>query len=283
MVSHMMAPQFHLLTTPRYDKQLLRVRERPGGNAGWNFDQESPIYLWDYHHKRLLKGAKYFGWETAVQALETHLTVDKFAKKIDSFVGPCPETPLRLRILLSPEGLVHMEKYAVSATGLENLFPNSLHQASGSAPPEAEPRPKTTPMHTLVVDRERTKSSVHTQFKTTLRDVYDAARQRALPKPAENVEVLLVNEDNGHIMEGSITTPYFFRGGRWVTPPVPKELRDVKGSGGQDGVSRRWALDRGLAVEEVVSVESLADGEACWISNGARGFMCATLKLTGAQ
>lgn len=278
-----MAPQFHLLTTPRYDKQLLQARELPGGYAGWNFYQESPIYMWDYHHKRLLKGAKYFGWKDAVQALETHLDVDRFAKEIDSFVGPCPETPLRLRILLSPEGSVHMEKYDISATGLENLFPQSFHQASGPAPSETERGPKTTPMYTLVVDRERTKSSVHTRFKTTLRDVYDAARQRAQLTPAENVEVLLVNEDNGHVMEGSITTPYFFRGGRWVTPPVPRELSDVEGSGGQDGVSRRWALDRGLAVEEPVSAESLVDGEACWISNGARGFMCATVKLTDAQ
>ncbi|CAH0014326.1 unnamed protein product [Clonostachys rhizophaga] len=278
-----MTAQFHLLTTPRYDKQLLQVRERHGDYPGWNFHQESPIYMWDYHHKRLLKGAKYFGWKAAVQALETHLNVDRFAKEIDNFVGPCPETPLRLRILLSPEGSVHMEKYGISATGLENLFPESLDQASGPDSPETMMGPKATPMYTLVVDRERTKSSVHTRFKTTLRDVYDAARQRALLTPSENVEVLLVNEDNGHVMEGSITTPYFSRGGRWVTPPVPKELDDVEGSGGQDGVSRRWALDRGLAVEEPVSVESLVDGEACWISNGARGFMRATVKLTDAQ
>lgn len=69
--------------------------------------------------------------------------------------------------------------------------------------------------------------------------------------------------------EGSLTSVYFARGGRWVTPPVD--------SGGQAGTTRRWALDEGLCVEEVVRREGVAEGEVVWVSNGVRGFIRGTV------
>jgi len=72
-------------------------------------------------------------------------------------------------------------------------------------------------------------------------------------------------------MEGSLTSVYFWRGGRWITPTV--------GSGGQDGTSRRLALERDLCGEGVVKAGELVEGEACWISSGVRGFMRGEVKF----
>ena len=94
--------------------------------------------------------------------------------------------------------------------------------------------------------------------------MYDSARSRAgLGGPSAEAEVLLVNH-KGQIMEGSMTTPYFRREGRWITPPLS--------SGGQAGTTRRWALEKGLCVEQVIEAEELEDGEDVWISSGVRGF-----------
>lgn len=76
-------------------------------------------------------------------------------------------------------------------------------------------------------------------------------------------EILLVNQ-NGDIMEGSITTPYFWRGEKWFTPS--------ERSGGNIGTTRRWALESGLCVEGKIRRENVEVGEGVWLSNGARGW-----------
>lgn len=75
-------------------------------------------------------------------------------------------------------------------------------------------------------------------------------------------------------MEGSLTTPYFNRNGRWVTPPVWDEDH-----GGQRGTTRRYAIEQKLCQVEAVSIDSLKNGEKVWISNGVRGFGWGYLKL----
>lgn len=104
-----------------------------------------------------------------------------------------------------------------------------------------------------------------------------------------------------------MTSLYFYRGGKWCTPPVgvpagafselkadsrsdPSQsdegemrasfagrwghsLRSAKvGSGGQRGTTRRWALKMGYCMEEPVSIDTLRVGEGVWVSNGVRGF-----------
>lgn len=72
-------------------------------------------------------------------------------------------------------------------------------------------------------------------------------------------------------MEGSLTTVYFFRGGRWVTPPLA--------SGGQAGTTRRWLLEQRMCQEEVIRADSVMDGEYCYLSNGVRGLISGKIKL----
>lgn len=88
---------------------------------------------------------------------------------------------------------------------------------------------------------------------------------------AEPKEVLLVSTRDEEIMEGSLTSIILWREGRWVTPPVS--------SGGQAGTTRRWLIWEGLVKEEVVKVETLRDGEECWLSNGVRGLIFGRISL----
>lgn len=160
------------------------------------------------------------------------------------------------------------------------------------------------------LDTAPTPSTPFTLLKTTYRDFYDQSRKRALPtNPAGNAytEVLLYNEVD-ELTEGTMTSLFLFRGGRWVTPPVGvpagefnsstlkadgegnenddegelrrpfagrwgHSVRSAKvGAGGQRGTTRRWALKKGFCMEEPVSVGTVEVGEGAWVSNGVRGF-----------
>jgi len=95
--------------------------------------------------------------------------------------------------------------------------------------------------------------------------MYDDARRRvSIPDMQRTAEALMYN-DVGEMSEGSLTSIYFFRGGTWVTPPLA--------SGGQEGTTRRWALNKGLCVEGVVKKEDVCEGEEMRVSNGVRGFI----------
>jgi 4-amino-4-deoxychorismate lyase len=135
------------------------------------------------------------------------------------------------------------------------------------------PPPKTCsslkPSYSILLDSQPTTVDTHTIFKTTHRPHYDSSRSRNLGQNPSSLlaeEVLLYNT-SGQIMEGSLTTPYFHRNGRWVTPPVWEDNH-----GGQRGATRRYALEKKLCTEEAISISSLRNGEKVWISNGVRGF-----------
>ena len=65
-------------------------------------------------------------------------------------------------------------------------------------------------------------------------------------------------------MGACFTTVYFFRDGRWVTPPA--------GNGCKEGVSRRWALEHGGVEERIVQMEDVTDREMVWLSSAVGGF-----------
>lgn len=124
---------------------------------------------------------------------------------------------------------------------------------------------------TVLVDTEATPSSDFTRYKTSRREHYDAARTRAqIPSYTALAEVLLHNTE-GLITEGSLTTVYLQRNGRWVTPSAS--------SGANLGTTRRWALETGLCIEADVTLSELLEScnepnqvTFCWLSNGLRGF-----------
>ena len=239
-----MDDDFSIFSTLRYDPALRAVTERGPDHAGWNYEHESPVYLLDYHRDRLVKAATHWKWTAAIAKLEGTKGLQMLEQGLDACAGQESTSPLRMRIVVDSQGGIKFEKVECPSVPLGQLFPRRLPAPSASSGSEEPPK---LDAFKLVVDNVATDESEHSHFKTTKRAFYDAARQRASIALSDQTEVLLVNRQ-GFAMEGSITTPYFWRGGRWVTPPVLKEIgKDAdKGDGGQDGVSRRWALERYL-------------------------------------
>ena len=177
----------------------------------------------------------------------------------------------------------------IPSTPIEDLYPRTLSPSNvpdGSQRTKAAsqlerrianvdrtPSNRSSTMPWLVLlDSQSSLPSPFTTFKTSRRDLYDAARERVgiVRGCHPQREVLLVSP-TGAIMEGSVTSVYFYRDGRWVTPPLS--------SGGQAGTTRRWALQQGRCVEQIISARSLVDGEGCYLSNGVRGFIRARVRL----
>ncbi|KAK1654472.1 aminodeoxychorismate lyase [Colletotrichum phormii] len=271
---------FQLFTSLRYDPGLVGVPKRRLANAGWNAKMTSPFYMLDLHRDRMLRPATFWNWTPAIETISGSDGLQRLTEAIETFLTRHGrEKPLRVKVLLDSEGHLSCEASQVPAVPLENLFPERLPPPGNSK--DAGYPLEENPM-TVVIDNTKTAQSEYTHYKTTERTMYDTARSRASISLADRKEVLLVNSKDGSVMEGSLTTPFFWRDGRWVTPPVATKYSPEGGSGGQDGTTRRWALERGLAVEEEVKVDSLAEGEPCWISNGVRGFTFGIIKFNVA-
>ncbi|KAF7556219.1 hypothetical protein G7046_g6364 [Stylonectria norvegica] len=284
-----MDESFSIFTSIRYDPQLTEPLTEFYRHVGYNFHNRSGLYMLDYHRDRLVKAALYWGWTTAIDFLSGPDGLirlqDLVADAAKEHEPKHPGQSFRVKIILSNvnnECEVSIELYHTPKLVLRQLFPGALPRP-GIADYVNDPLMK--PRYTLLLDNSTVTSSAFTHFKTTRRDMYDKARERAGINPSDDAEVLLVNQDGKTIMEGSITTPYFWRDKRWVTPPVSSDLQwwtagqEPYGGGGQDGTTRRWALEKKLVVEAPVEVDSLVHGEECWISNGVRGFIWALIDL----
>ncbi|KAI1650188.1 aminotransferase [Daldinia loculata] len=270
---------FRIFTSIRYDPALLKVPELGYVNTGWN-QNSSPFYMLDLHRDRMLRAAVYWQWSAAVAVVsgeEGLRNLQRFLQNITSGVGNGPH---RIMLSLAQNGTLDYQISPLPETHLNNLYPEYLPRLDREDLPEGGDGkvPIKDPVYDIFLDSQKTSKSEFTHYKTTFRDMYNDARRRAQINLGDRKEVLLVNDDR-HIMEGSISTPYFWRDGKWVTPPIPTQYRASEGSGGNNGTTRRWALERNLVVEQVVPADSLVDGEECWISNGLRGFIFGTVKL----
>ncbi|KAI2638986.1 aminotransferase [Hypomontagnella submonticulosa] len=269
---------FRIFTSIRYDPALLKAADLGFSNLGWN-QAPSPFYMLDLHRDRMLRAAIYWDWTEAIAIISGEEGLRKLEGYLRNITSEDGEGPRRLMITLARDGTFSHQISSLPTTHLNNLYPRCLPPSSpGNLTQIKDGFPLQDPIYDIYIDSQKTTKSEFTHYKTTFRDMYNEARTRAQIKPGDKKEVLLVNDD-GHVMEGSISTPYFWRDGRWVTPPIPKQFDPVQGSGGNDGTTRRWALERGIAAEQVVLADSLFDGEECWISNGLRGFIYGKVKL----
>lgn len=276
-----MDPSFRLFTSLRYDPALVAAHNDPAlEHAGWNFRNASPCYMLDLHRDRILRAARHWAWDEAVRVLSGDEGLETLGRLLEE--GLKGEGPARVRVLVNGKGELRFDHAPETERSLEELFPAQL------APPENGGE---GPTWEVVLDDAGTDKSEFTHYKTTRREMYNHARERKGIQLGQLKEVLVAGGD-GVVMEGSITTPYFWRRGRWVTPSVGARFGD-EGCGGQDGTTRRWALERyvfflfppaagflvtdrlgsGLAVEGVVETRDLVDGELVWLSNGAKGFL----------
>jgi 4-amino-4-deoxychorismate lyase len=280
-------PDFQLFSSLRYDPILLK---HPPNLDSWDppASAPSPFYMLPLHRDRILQAAEHFNWPLAVKAISGPEGFTRLLEKLNSEIDTTSTTPLRVRVTLAKTGVLTVETSPTPPVALENLFPTRL-------PPPTSVREKDVPQVSPLTggamisttlpgdpplsnpfictpDITHTTPSSYSSYKTTARSIYDTARARInITDWSERREVLLISNNDGEIMEGSLTTPFFWRNGKWTTPTVD--------SGGQIGTTRRWALEKDYCVEGVVKVGELVDGEECWIGNGVRGFHWGVVKL----
>ncbi|KAK3619630.1 Aminodeoxychorismate lyase, partial [Elasticomyces elasticus] len=171
---------------------------------------------------------------------------------------------LRVKHRVHSGGRTLTEISAIPCIPLTILFPRRLEY------PGVDPD---TIMWKACLDRQAILTSAATMYKTGDRRYYDRARASAgIDTYAEQREVLLFNEDE-EVIDASFSTPYFFREGIWVTPKA--------NSGGQQGTTRRWALERKLCVEGDLTIQELRQGEVIYLSNAVRGYIRARYVTEG--
>lgn len=281
-----MAEDILLFTSLRYDPLLLSL---PINIEHWQSEtqQPSPYYMFPYHRDRLIQAALEFGWHAAADRLSNSEGLTHLLLHVSNVCDIQPKGPLRVKVLLSQDISITVEAFPTPEVSQWNLYLSRLPPPRSASNTYVSPLtggalqvgendavhgdpPREEPWEVLL-DTATTTPSSYTSFKTTKRDMYDAARMRVgIESMAEKREVLLIGDKDGHVMEGSLTTPYFWRNDKWTTPPLS--------SGGQAGTTRRWALAKELCVEGEVKAETLVDGEECWISNGVRGFQYGKIK-----
>lgn len=235
---------FQIFTSIRYDPALLKVPDFGFANTGWN-QEPSPFYMLDFHRDRMLRAAIYWKWEAAIATISGEEGLENLKRFLQSITSELDDSPHRVMITLAQDGSLAHQISSLPVTGLSNLLPDWLPSPNleDSDQVKAGKTPTKDSVYEIVLDNQKTAKSEFTHYKTTSREMYNGARKRAHINPGDKKEALLVNED-GHIMEGTITTPYFWRGEKWVTPPVPAQFNASRGSGGNDGTTRRWALER---------------------------------------
>ena len=107
--------------------------------------------------------------------------------------------------------------------------------------------------------------NVFLYHKTTLRNVYDRARQ-AHP---DADDVLLWNE-HGNVTESTIANVVFEMNGRWYTPPIADGLLG--------GTYRRMLLEGGTVEERSLKVEDIQKCDRLFLVNSVRGMRQAELE-----
>lgn len=159
--------------------------------------------------------------------------------------------------MLSATGCLSFSWHSVPAVLSRSLFPSNLDDIL-----------QDLPTYRIFLSPVTSEPDFNTRYKTTDRSVYDKACSY-LPKtePGDFLSEILLLNQHDDVMEGSFTTAYFRQSGTWTTPP---EI-----SGGNIGVTRRWAIENGLCQEGLISLKSVQTGSYCQkviLSNGVRGF-----------
>jgi hypothetical protein len=249
----MSVPDFQLFSSLRYDPLLTSI---PINIEAWDSDIKapSPFYMLSHHRDRILQAAEHFGWTRAAEAIRGPEGFSHLLKKLTEAINTQSPTPLRVKLLLDYDGSIAVESSPAAPVTETNLYPKRIPPPKAAAQMKVSPRtggvltvgdgdavhgdPPMSEAWDVLPDTVRTKPSPYTSYKTTSREMYKAARERVgIKDMAEKREVLIISEKDGEIMEGSLTSVFFWRDGKWITPPVS--------SGGQVGTTRRWALEKG--------------------------------------
>lgn len=250
----------YIYTSVRYDPIF---KDSPENTAA-SFNIPCPFYMIEHHWTRLQvanwsaqfwpKGLSPKAHERPAEFLHGLLCAVRQWQESHPKEAAWAES-LRIRRRSYASGKVTTEIWQIPRKPLADFFPVTFNLSKEDA---------TRTEWTVVLDNQPTVATEATMFKIWDRTPQSRARADAgIFSLATTKEVLLYNPAN-EILDGSNSTPYFFRKGRWVTP--------ISSSGGLQGTTRRWALEKGLCTEAVISTDSFVDGEIVWFSNAVKGF-----------
>jgi 4-amino-4-deoxychorismate lyase len=237
------------------------------GDAERDDDHGKHCFL-PYHRDRLVSAARALGWAGVANFLDGKVGIKRLSNAVEEHLATTSHTGVatltrKIKVCIYENNSFYVESVFTAPEDPLNVFPM----------PTKLSRMDVLATYCVVrLDVEPTPLSLFTSHKTSERSQYDRARRAAaiVHEPPTAAEILLFNPQN-EIMECSLSTPYFQRNDRWVTPPLS--------CGGNAGVTRRLALELGLCNEQVVPTESLCHQEAIWISNGVRGFFPGIVHL----
>lgn len=248
------SPDYQLFTSLRYDPVLRGSRKNL---ESWPLPDPgaSPFYLLSNHRDRLLYAAQHFQWDEAVKALQGPDGFSRFLQHLEETVDTKSAVPIGVKVLVNRYGDMTTVIRSISETYLENLLPTGLPAPASVTTAGIQVSPLTGGAMTIgqgdsvygfaikdepyevVLEKGRTLASSHTSYKTTARRRYDEARAETGIEMGDRREVIMINESTETLMEGSISSIYLWRDGKWTTPPPE--------SGGQRGTTRRWLLEHG--------------------------------------
>jgi 4-amino-4-deoxychorismate lyase len=263
MPGHTHDDDFYIFTTLRVDSVLLSNAAHTALCGG----HKSDVYLLPYHLHRLKTAA----------ATMTEFHCPEAMSSFGSFRQYIQDAVERSDAELSEQRSSHIDaKQAIVRRGKISWWPSGRLDITLLPVPQDLPTLTPTsfddlpvPLWSAVLDDQPTGTDLYTEIKTSHRRAYDRARKNAGLDPKSTTEVLLYNA-NSEVIDGSITTLYFYRNNRWVTPQC----------GGLEGTTRRFALENELCsiADSAVRSDSLCEGETIWLSNAFRGFFAATFR-----
>lgn len=208
-------------------EQKSRVLDRAKSNffllETMRWDPSEGISHKDLHLDRITASAKHFGFDFDRE------------KTSDSLNQIQEKTSKRVRLLSSPDGVIEIQILDL---------------------PEPTTESWEVPIDVVPVQSE----NEFLFHKTTMRDIYDEARNRFPDSP----DVLLWNE-RGEITETTTGNLVMEIGGQLFTPPVICGLLP--------GTFRQQLLDEGAITENVIHRSDLDKASAIWMINSLRGWV----------
>ena len=119
-------PDFQLFSSLRYDPLLTSLSIN---TEHWDDENVtgSPFYMLPFHRDRLLEAAKQFGWKAAISQVAGKEGFSRLLKKLNEAIPPNSTTPLRVRALLSRDGIITVETNPTPPVSKFNLYPLHLN------------------------------------------------------------------------------------------------------------------------------------------------------------
>ena len=208
-------------------EQKSRVLDRAKPNffllETMRWDPSEGISLKDLHLDRIEESAKHFGFD--FDRIKTSTSLDQIHG----------DTSKRVRLLSSPNGGTEIQILDL---------------------PEPTTEPWEVPIDVVPVQSE----NEFLFHKTTMREVYDGARNRFPESP----DVLLWNE-RGELTETTTGNLVIEMEGNLFTPPVICGLLP--------GTFRRQLIADGVITENVIHRSDLSDASSIWMINSLRGWI----------